>query len=135
VILHLRKLLSILLIPAALLLTALPSDLLAQSHVTSPADLRAQLRDSAAGRQNRVSHLQQFLSTGQAEATMRTLRVDPAQARQAVSLLSDEELARLAAQVDRSEFAGAGLALTNEQVTIIIVGAILIIIVAVIASR
>jgi hypothetical protein len=132
---HLRRLLSILLLPAVMLLATIPSNLLAQPHVTSPGDLRAELAGSAANRQHRISRLQQFLSTGQAQSTLRTLRVDPAQARQAVSLLSDEELARLTAQVERTEFAGAGLALTNEQVTIIIVGAILIIVVAVIASR
>jgi hypothetical protein len=130
-----HKSLSILLVPITVLLLAVPSDLKAREHVSSPGDLRTELRDSAAVRQQHVSKLQQFLSTSQSQKMLEALHVDPAQAQQAVSRLSDAELARLAAQVERTEFSGSGLALTNQQVTIILVGIILIIVVAIVASR
>ncbi len=112
-----------------------PLDMLAQDHVATTNDLRNELRNSAKERQDHITKLQQFLSSEIAQKALRSAKLDPAKAQAAIPLLSDQELARLAAQVDRADFAGAGLSLTNEQVTIILVGIVLIIIVAILASR
>ena len=48
-----------------------------------------------------------------------------------MSLLSDQVLARLASQVDQSQLAGAGLTITNQQLTYIILGVLIIVLVAV----
>jgi hypothetical protein len=124
-----------LLVPVLVFLLVLPTDLRAQNHVVAPGDLSSELRAAASERQHHISKIQQFLQTSEAQRALRSARVDPARAQQATSQLSDAELARLAAQVDRTNFAGAGLSLTNEQVTIILVGIIVIIVVAIIASR
>ncbi len=130
-----RKVLSSLLVPVTALLLVLPRDVRAQGHVASSNDLREELRRAAGERQEHISKIQRFLTTEEAQNVLRSVRVDPAKAQQAVAQLSDAELARLAAQVDRAEFAGAGLSLTTQQVTIILVGIILIVVVAIIASR
>ncbi|HEX8984800.1 MAG TPA: PA2779 family protein [Bryobacteraceae bacterium] len=124
-----------LLVPVLVFLLVVPSGLRAQEHVVASRDLRNELQSAAGDRENHISKIQQFLQTGEAQRALRSAHVDPARAQQAVSMLSDAELARLAAQVDRADFAGAGLSLTTQQVTIILVGIILIIVVAIIASR
>jgi hypothetical protein len=121
---------------AALMLLALaPARSSAQTHVVSPAELHFQLRGAAEQRRANLARLDRFLATDTARQALQSAKLDPARVRQAVSLLSDEELARLAAQTDASNFAGGGISLTNQQVTIIIIGAILIILVAVLVSR
>ncbi len=130
-----RRVLSSLLVPVTALVLMVPRDLKAQDHVAASSDLRDELLRAAGDRQEHISKIQRFLSTGEAQNTLRSVRVDPTKARQAVAMLSDAELARLAAQVDRADFAGAGLQLTTQQVTIILVGIILIVVVAIIASR
>jgi hypothetical protein len=130
-----RRVPGALLLPVVALMLMIPSDVLAQDHVATANDLHNELRSAARERQANIAKLERFLSSETAKKTLESVRVDPVKARTAVSLLSDQELARLAAQVDRTEFAGAGLSLTTQQVTIIIVGAILIILVAVLVSR
>lgn len=130
-----RSLFSTLLLPVVALMMIVPVDVLAQDHVTTSNDLRNELRKAASDRQDNIAKLQRFLSTETAQKTLRAAKLDPQKAQGAISLLSDQELARLASQVDRTEFAGAGLSLTTQQVTYIIIGAIVIILVAVLVSR
>jgi hypothetical protein len=130
-----QSLLSTLLLPFVAVMLLVPLDMLAQDHVVTANDLRNELRNAAKERQDHITKLQQFLSSEIAQKALRSAKLDPAKAQAAIPLLSDQELARLAAQVDRADFAGAGLSLTNEQVTIILIGIVLIIVVAILASR
>ncbi len=130
-----RSVLSSMLLPVVAFMLMVPFDVLAQDHVTTTNDLRNELLSASKSRQENVAVLQKLLETDGAQKMMASARIDPVKAKQAVSLLSDQELARLASQVDRSEFAGAGISLTNQQVTIILLGVILIIVIAIIASR
>ncbi len=115
------------------LFAALPSQ--AQTHVVTRNEMREQLRAASAERQANLSRIDRALSTDAAAQALAAARVDPAQVRHAVSTLSDEELARLAARIDPANFTGSGINLSNQQVTIIIVGIILIVLVAVLVSR
>ncbi len=128
-----RGFLSLLL--TALLLALSPAALAAQTHVVSPQELQTQLHSAAQQRQANLARVERFLSTDAARKAIEAAKLDPVRVQQAVSLLSDEELARLATQTDPANFAASGISLTNEQVTIILIGIILIVLVAVLVSR
>ena len=78
-----------------------PSDLVAQSHLVSPADLQKELVTASQTRQHDISTVQQFLSTPTAEKAMKSAQIDPRQVQTAVSTLDDQELAQLAARASR----------------------------------
>ena len=130
-----RRLLSVFLAPLIALLVATPLDLLAQTHVVSPADLQAALHAAAQARQANAAKVESVLASEAGRKAIEAAKADPVQVRRAVSLLSDEEMARLAALADQANFAGSSLSLTNEQLTIIIIGVIVIVLVAVLVSR
>jgi hypothetical protein len=124
-----------LLLPVVFVMLMVPFDVLAQEHIATPNDLRNELRSNIQERQNNIAKLERFLSSAAAQKVLHSARLDPDRARTAIPLLSDQELARLAAQVDQVDFAGAGLSLTNQQLTIIILGIILIVVIAIVATR
>ena len=59
-----------------------PADLVAQSHVVSPADLQKEVVAASQARQRNLETVQQFLSTPTAEKAMKSAQVDPQQVRQ-----------------------------------------------------
>ena len=135
--LRLQTLTSILILPVVVFMFLLPADLLAEDHLVSAADLRQELRTAAQARQANLAKLDRFFSSEPARKALASASMDPAKVRNAIAFLSDQELARLASQADqvRSNFAGGGISLTNQQVTYIIIGLIAIAIIAIVASR
>ncbi|MGE5646999.1 MAG: hypothetical protein ACM336_14525 [Acidobacteriota bacterium] len=89
----------------------------AQEHVVAPDELRESLRSAAAARQRNIARIESALTAAHA---------DPARTRQAVAMLSDAELARIAALSEKAQNDFAAGSLTSLQVTMIIVAAILI---------
>lgn len=102
-------------------LFALPQALPAQEHVVSSADLQKDVAKAAQVRQDRIAKIDKFLSTDQARAALKTANVDYDVVRNGVSTLSDDELARLSARADQAQKDFAAGALTNEQITYIII--------------
>ena len=133
--LNLRRAISRTLLPVVVLAAVLPLDLLAQDHVVTEGDLRAEIRNSAGEREANVAKIQQFLSSDAAQQALRSMKLDPARIQNAVPLLSAEELASLAARVDHENFAAGGLTLTNTQVTYLIIAIAVVVIVAILATR
>jgi CHASE3 domain sensor protein len=131
---HVRILSSVVL-PAVALTLLVPVDLPAQNHIVSPAELRSELRSAAAARQRDIAKLEKLLLSDGGRQALASMKLDAGEARKALPLLSDQELARLAAQADRAQadFAASGVSLTNQQVTYIIIGVIVIALVAIIA--
>ncbi len=115
-------------------LVAAPGMRAAEPHVVSPAELRAEVQSASETRRQNVARLQEFLSSEPARKALETTHTDAAKIRQAVPLLSDAELARLNAQAAKVQSDFAAGELTTTQVTIIIVGAILIAVVIAIAA-
>lgn len=112
---------------------AVPPSLLAQAHVVSPADLRqATLAATQARRQN-LEAVRQFFSSDMAQKALRSARMDPVQVTNAVSTLSDAELAQLAsrAQKAQADFAAGDLSDRDLIIIILAVAALILIIVAV----
>jgi hypothetical protein len=92
------------------------------------------LKSATAARQANAGRLEKFLSSEAARSAMSSAKLDAAKVSKAVAFLSDQELARLAAQADRIDNDIAAGRLTTTQVTYIILGAILIIVIAIVAS-
>lgn len=122
----LRMLIAILLVT----LFIVPTDLLAQSHVVSPADLQKEVLSTSQARQHNISAVQQFLSTPRAEKAMKSAQIDPQQVRTAISTLDDQDLAQLAARADKAQNDFAAGNLSERDLIWIILGiAVLVLII------
>src|SRR3989442_15104623 len=75
-----------------------PPSLSAQTHVMSTADLQREVAAATRARQHNMETITGILSSPRAEKVLGHAGIDPAQVKTAVSALSDEELARLAAR-------------------------------------
>jgi hypothetical protein len=112
---------------------AIPQSLVAQAHVVSPADLQNAVVAATQARQRDVETIRQFLSSPAAEKALKSARMDPTQIKQAVSSLSDQELAQLAsrAQKAQADFAAGNLSERDLLIILIGIAVIILIIVAV----
>ena len=112
---------------------AVPTNLLAQAHVVSPADLQKEAVTASQTRQQNLVQVKQFLSSDQAQRALKTAHMDPVQVTTAVASLSDAQLAQLAARSQKAQTDFAAGTLSNRDLLIIIVAiaALILIIVAV----
>ncbi len=113
---------------------AVPPSLLAQAHVVSPADLQQQLFAAGQSRKDNLEIVQRFLSSPVAEKAMSSLHADARQVTNAVSSLSDQELAQMAARASKAQadFAAGNI---NDHDLLIILVAILALILIIVAVR
>lgn len=120
---------------ACLLVTvfAVPSNLWAQSHVVSLAELQQQAQSFSQARQKQVETLQRFLSSPTAQRALRSAHMDTAKVQAAVSSLSDEELAQLASKASKAQADFAAGTMSDRDLLLILVAiaALILIIVAV----
>jgi hypothetical protein len=112
---------------------AIPQSLLAQTHLVTPSDLQRELSAASQSRSNNLETLRQFLSSPAAEKAMRSLHADARQVTKAISSLSDQELAQLAARANKAQADFAAGNITDHDLLIILVAvlALILIIVAV----
>lgn len=122
-------------IPAGVLTLALgmPVMMPAQNQVVSPSELRKDVREASKARQENATRLRKFLGSDMARNAVGAAKLDSARIDKAISAMSDEELARLASKSQQIEEDFAAGRLTNTQITYIILGAILIIVIAILA--
>ena len=120
-------------VAVAILLVALfivPTDALAQSHVVSPADLQKEAVAASQVRQHNLDSVQRLLSTPVAEKALKSAKMDTQQVKTAVSTLSDQELAQLAAKADKAQADFAAGTLSERDLILIILGiAVLVLII------
>jgi hypothetical protein len=120
-------------VAVATLLVALfivPTDALAQSHVVSPADLQREAVAASQVRQHNLDSVQRLLSTPAAEKALKSAKMDTQQVKTAVSTLSDQELAQLAARADKAQADFAAGNLSERDLILIILGiAVLVLII------
>jgi hypothetical protein len=120
-------------VAVATLLVALfivPTDALAQSHVVSPADLQREAVAASQVRQHNLDSVQRLLSTPAAEKALKSAKMDTQQVKTAVSTLSDQELAQLAARADKAQADFAAGDLSERDLILIILGiAVLVLII------
>ena len=114
-------------------LFAVPTNLVAASHVVSSADLQKELVQATQARERNLETVRQFLSSAKAKQAMQSAHMDPEKVKTAVSSLSNAELAQLAARADQAQKDFAAGNLTDRDLLLIILGiaALALIIVAV----
>jgi hypothetical protein len=113
------------------LMSQTPSD-----HIVPAPDLHQAVRAAAQARQDHLSKLDKFFATEPARKAFETVKLDPAKVSQALALLSDDELARLAAQSEKVQHDIAAGALTNQQITYILIAlGTAVIILVIVAAR
>jgi flagellar biosynthesis protein FliP len=117
-------------------LTMVPVTLLAQSaqHVVGPADLNKAAVDSTNARQKDLSALRQFVSSEKAQQALKAAHMNPEQVKNAVSSLSDGELAQLASRVQKAQDDFAAGVLSDRDLIVILV-AIAVLILIIVAVR
>jgi hypothetical protein len=105
-------------------------------HVVPAPDLHQAVRAASQVRQDNLGKLDKFFTSEPAKKAFAAMKLDSARVSQAVSLLSDEELARLASQSDKIQNDVAAGALTNQQITYILIAlATAVIILVIVAAR
>ena len=92
-----------------------------QNHVVSPAELQQATTAVARTRQQNIANVQKFFSSEKAEKALKSAHLDPVQVKNAVPSLSNQELARLASRADKAQKDFAAGALTNQQITYILI--------------
>jgi hypothetical protein len=112
---------------------AVPSTLVAEIHVVSPADLQNEVVRATQARQQNLETVRQFLSSEAAQKALKSAHMDPVQVKTAVSTLSDQELAQFASRAEKAQADFAAGRLTDRDILILILGfaALILIIVAV----
>jgi hypothetical protein len=110
-----------------------PPSVSAQAHIVSQEELHSALIAAAQSREKNREKIASALSTPKAEKALRGARLDVKQVTAAVASLSDAELARLAAQLHKTEADFAAGRLSERDLLWILVGiaALILIIVAV----
>ena len=93
----------------------------AEEHVISPAQLHQALVDSANTRQDNVEKIQKFFASDTVKKTLSHNMLKSGKIEKAIPFLSDEELSRLALQVQQVEKDIAAGELSNQQITYILI--------------
>jgi CHASE3 domain sensor protein len=125
------------LVPSALvLLTSMPADAFAatpaQDHLVSPQAMQKQMADSASARQKNIETVRSFLSSPVADRAMRDAHYGPEQVKNAISSLSDQELASLAARSTDAQQKFAAGALTRPELALIVIALVVLIVVVIV---
>ncbi len=119
--LKLRKRLAILLAIVFTSLAAPAQRLFADDHAVSAADLHQVLVDSAKTRQTNVETVQKFFSSQIVKNALSKQIVTASKVEKAIPLLNDEELSRLASQCRQVESDISAGALSNQEITYILI--------------
>ena len=93
----------------------------AETHVVPLAELHARTVSASDAKQSDLAKLDQFFSSGPARQALDTVKLNGAQIQQAVALLTAEELARLASRTDKIQADLAAGALSNQELTYIVI--------------
>jgi hypothetical protein len=92
-----------------------------EDHLVSTSDLHDTLAKSAKARQANLEKVQRFFSSERMRQTLASTKTDLKKVENAVHLLSDEELARLATQTEKVQADLAAGAMDNQQITYVVI--------------
>ena len=119
--LRLRDRISIFLISVLTVSLLTYPGLAAEDHVVGPSELKAAVHEASQAREADLAAVRGFLSSEPAAGTLRSMHLDPVKVERAVSQLDDQELARLASRAGQIQKDLAAGALTNQQITYILI--------------
>ena len=106
----------------------------AQAQVVSPSELHQAITAAAHARQKDLDDVRSFFSNESVRATLKAGKVDYKKVDQAIATLSPEELARLAARTNQIQKDFAAGALTNQELTYIVIALATAVIILVIVA-
>ena len=111
---------------------ALPPGLRAQ-HVVAPTDIHKELVNVTETRTQNREKVNELFSSKAAQKALKGAGMDPGQVKTAVAMLSDAELAQLAARSDklREDFAAGKISNRDLLIIIVVIAVVILIIVAV----
>lgn len=112
----------------------LPAALRAGDHVVPLSELRESMISASRARRANVSTVENFLSSKVAADALKRAGLDRNYVIKAAAMLSDDELARLSARADRSQQDLAAGALTNQELTYIVIALATAVIILVIVA-
>jgi hypothetical protein len=114
-------------------LVGVSTDLTAQTHVVSATELHTEAVAAGRTRQQDLETMDRLFSLPKAEKALQTAGIDPTSLKKAVSVLSDQELARLAARSGQAQADFAAGRMSDRDLLLILIGlaALILIIVAV----
>ena len=114
-------------------LFAIPQSLFAQAHIVSSAELQKATLAATEARRRNIETIQQFLSTPNAKKALQSAHMDPQRVTQAVSHLTDQDLAQLASRAKKAQvdFAAGHLSDRDLIIILIAIAALILIVVAV----
>jgi hypothetical protein len=119
--LKLRKPLAMLLMMGFITLTVPAVQMFADEHAVSIADLHQALVESAKTRQTNAETVQKFFSSEVVQKTLGHQFVNATKVEKAIPLLNDEELSRLASQCRQVGNDISAGALSNQEITYILI--------------
>jgi len=128
---HLPTMLVLLSLGILPLLSETPPD-----HIVAAPDLHQAVHSAAQARQDNLAKLDKFFASEPARKALETVKLDPVKVSQALTLLSDEEIANLVARSDKMQSDVAAGSLTNQQITYILIAlGTAVIILVIVAAR
>jgi hypothetical protein len=111
-----------------------PQTMSAQTHVVSPADLQKQLISSSQLRQQNLQQVDEFFASPIAQRALNNAHMDPVQVKTAVSQLSDDDLARIAAQTNKAQKDFAAGALLDHKLELLVIAIAVIVVIILIVK-
>jgi hypothetical protein len=101
--------------------------------VVSPLELQKDVAAASASRQKNLAQVESFLSSEEAQRTMKSAHVNYQEVKSAVRQLNDEDLARLSARSEKAQrdFAAGTLSDRDLLVILLAIAVLVLIIVAV----
>jgi hypothetical protein len=124
---------SVRLLAASFLLTLAATSILAQTHVVSQVDIHEELVNTAKTRQKNLEKTMRLFSSEETRKALEEAKISPEKVDTAISMLSDEELARLASRADKLDQDFAAGRLSDRDLLIVILGAAALILIVVAA--
>jgi hypothetical protein len=114
---------------------AVPQNMFAQSPSVTAAELRNAVKQASSGRQKNLEQVRSFFGDPKISKVLADAHIDANRIQNAVSALSGAELEKLAARTAQIQSDFAAGALTNQQLTyvVIAVGAAVIVLILVAA--
>lgn len=101
---------------------AVPQNLLAQSQSVTAAELRDAVKQASSGRQKNLDQVRSFFSDPKITKVLADAHMDSNRIQKAVSALSGAELEKLASRTAQIQSDFASGALSNQELTYLVIG-------------
>ena len=116
-----RRMLTVMALMSLGALQALPQRVSPDDHIVLPSAAHHAVASSAQPRQQNVAKIESLFASEPAQKAFKSMKLDPEKISHAVSSLSDEEVASLARRTEQIQNDLAAGALTNQQITYILI--------------